>query len=130
MNDPARTGAPPEPTPSPEDHLQVRVDTDRPGTVLVHVAGDLDLYTTGLLHDRLWPHLENTDVVVLNLTGVAFLGSAGLAELVAAHDAADRNGVRIRLVATGHAVLRPLEVTGLRSAFEVFDTVEAALPEV
>jgi anti-sigma B factor antagonist len=130
MNDPARTGALPDPTPSPEDHLQVAVEPSRSGAVVVHVSGDLDLYTAGLLHERLWPQLEHTAVVVIDLTDVAFLGSAGLAELVAAHDVATRNGVRIRLIASGHAVLRPLEVTGLRSAFAVFETLEAALPEV
>jgi anti-anti-sigma factor len=127
MNDPARTGAPPEPTPSPEDHLQISIEPERSGAVVAHVSGDLDLYTSGLLHERLWPHLEHTAVVVIDLTGVSFLGSAGLAELVAAQDAATRNGVRIRLVAAGHTVLRPLEVTGLRSTFELFDSVEAAL---
>lgn len=130
MNDPARTGALPESTPSPEDHLQVTAEPDGPGVVVVHVTGDLDLYTASVLHERLWPHLEQNDMVVIDLSGVAFLGSAGLSELVAAHDTATRNGVRIRLVATGHAVLRPLEVTGLRTAFDIVDSVEAALREV
>jgi anti-anti-sigma factor len=67
-------------------------------------------------------------LLILDLTGVRFLGSAGMAVLINAHDAAqhhDQTGVRV--VAAGHAVLRPLEVVGLATTLMIYPTLHAAL---
>jgi anti-sigma B factor antagonist len=131
MNEPGRTSAVPEPSVPPEDQLRVTVKPYTTGVVVLHLAGDLDLYTSGVLRDQLTPELSNDRTgIVLDLTEVSFLGSAGLAELVSAQATATRNSVRLGLVASGRNVLRPLEVTGLRKTFQVFETLEAALREV
>ncbi|HEV2780715.1 MAG TPA: STAS domain-containing protein [Actinophytocola sp.] len=125
MNDPVRQTA------EPEERMQVEVEQAAPDVAVLRLTGDLDLLTAGVLHGRLWPHLERPNsTVVLDFAQVGFLGSAGLSELVAANDTATKNGVRLVLVASSRTVLRPLEITGLRSLFQVFDSVEAALRQV
>jgi anti-sigma B factor antagonist len=117
---------------SPEEQLRVTAKPDDgSGFVVLHLAGDLDLYTAGVLREQLLSRLQDgTSGVVIDLTELGFLGSAGLAELVSAQDTATRNDVRLMLVASSRNVLRPLEVTGLRSTFRVYETVPAALAEV
>lgn len=136
MNDPVRADERPEPdeshplveTVAPEDRIQVGVSQVASDVAVVALSGDVDLLTAGVLHDRLWPHLRaGNSAVVLDLTGVDFLGSAGLSELVAAREAATRTELRLLLVASSRVVLRPLEITGLRSLFAIYDTVAAAL---
>lgn len=139
MNDPVRIDERQEPdkptefreSEAPEDRIQITVEQAAPNVAVLHVTGDLDLFTTNMLHDRLWPQLgPPNSAVVLDLSGVDFLGSAGLSELVAANDTAAKQDVRLILVATGRAVLRPLEIIGLRGMFRIADSVEAALREV
>ncbi|MFL6140971.1 MAG: STAS domain-containing protein [Labedaea sp.] len=129
MNDPVRTDAHPEPPPvaRPEDQLQLAVEETSAGRLTVRVTGDLDLLTATVLRERLWPKLRAPNrVVVLDLTPVGFLGSAGLSELVAANDTATRNGVQLLVVAATRVVLRPLEITGLRTLFAVYESLDEA----
>jgi anti-sigma B factor antagonist len=125
MNEPVRMGE------QPEVRLRIAITQANPDLVVLSLSGDLDLLTSPLLHERLWPLLGQPDGrVVVDLSEVGFLGSAGLAELAAAHDTGTRQGVRIVLVASTRAVLRPLEVTGLHTLFPMFDSVESALRDL
>ena len=67
---------------------------------------------------------------MLDLSDVTFLGSAGLAVLVAAKDAADARGHTLRLVCGSRIVTRALEATGLLTLFDVADGVPQALGPV
>jgi anti-sigma B factor antagonist len=51
--------------------------------------------------------------IVIDLTGVTFLDSAGLCVLAAAHRQARAAGGRLRVLAATRAVVRPLQITGL-----------------
>ncbi|WP_347057442.1 STAS domain-containing protein [Blastococcus sp. HT6-30] len=51
--------------------------------------------------------------VVVDLTAVTFLDSAGLCALAAAHRRALAAGGRLRVLAATRAVIRPLQITGL-----------------
>jgi anti-sigma B factor antagonist len=51
--------------------------------------------------------------VVVDLTGVTFLDSAGLHALVSAHSRAADAGAGLRVLVATRAVLRPIQVTGL-----------------
>lgn len=62
--------------------------------------------------------------VVLDMTEVGFLGSAGLSVLLVAAQSAPAGGLR---VVTSPAARRPIEVTSLDELLRLFPTVEAAL---
>ena len=70
---------------------------------------------------------EGTELVVVALRGITFLGTSGLATLIEVREAAHAAGVELRLVCTGRRVLRPLSIAGLLPLFDIHDTVEAAL---
>jgi anti-sigma B factor antagonist len=121
----------PRPAGGAESRSHISSEPAGPDAVVIRVAGEFDMLTASPFHDALWPRLDTTGrTVVLDLTEVGFLGSSGLAELVAARDTVTRAGGSLVLVADGRTVLRPLEVTGLLHLFPVHDSVEAALREV
>jgi anti-sigma B factor antagonist len=107
----------------------VRFDvvTHGPDATVVHVVGEIDTLTAPVLRQQLDEHLPTVPLLVLDLSDVTFLGSAGLAVLVAAKDDADRRGHRLRLVCGSRIVTRALEATGLLSLFDVADGVPEAL---
>jgi anti-sigma B factor antagonist len=66
--------------------------------------------------------------IVVDLSGVTFLDSAGLCVLAAAHRRLKGRNVRLRVLATSRAVIRPLQITGLWELLRVEQGDVAALP--
>jgi len=64
--------------------------------------------------------------VVVDLSGVASLDSAGIRALVRAHTTAQRVGGTLRLAAAGAQVRRMLELARLAGVFEMYGSVDAA----
>lgn len=94
---------------------------------VVHVVGEIDTLTAPLLRSQLDEQIAIVPLLVLELSDVTFLGSAGLAVLVAAKDDADRRGHRLRLVCGSRIVTRALQATGLLTLFDIADGVPEAL---
>ncbi|MGY1637182.1 STAS domain-containing protein [Geodermatophilus sp. SYSU D00742] len=103
-----------------DDLLAVSTRTGDDGAVTVTAAGEVDAFTAPLLRSVLDTHvrLQPTELVI-DLSGVEFLGSAGLAVLVETRKSAHARDVAFRLHATTRAVTRTLTVTGLIDLFTV-----------
>jgi anti-sigma B factor antagonist len=89
---------------------------------LITVSGEIDSTTAPGLRGCLLEVLERpgTASVEVDLTGVTFLDSAGLSALATAHRAAEAGGRTLQMRVGGtRAVVRPLEITGLRDVFTV-----------
>ncbi len=99
----------------------------RDGTAVLRVDGALDLALAPKLRQlaeraaRLEPA-----VLVIDLTGVTFLASAGMAELVRAHRGRTVSAP-LRVVATGRITLRPLELTRLTDELAIYPSLAEAL---
>ena len=90
------------------------------GRVVVEVVGEVDTFTAPLLRSVLDTHLQlQPTELVIDLFGIQFLGSAGLAVLVETHKSARDRDVGLRLIITTGAVARALTVTGLIDLFTV-----------
>jgi anti-sigma B factor antagonist len=94
---------------------------------VMHVVGEIDTLTAPVLRSRLDEQVPAARLLVLDLTDVTFLGSAGLAVLVAAKDDADRRRHTLRLVPGSRIVTRALEATGLLGLFDIAEGVPQAL---
>ncbi|WP_170191895.1 STAS domain-containing protein [Saccharothrix syringae] len=107
--------------------LEVRVA--RVGTThVVTVSGELDVDTAPPVRNAVDRALdERPPSLVLDLTGLAFFGSPGLSLLVSARERAEEAGGEFAVVATGRAVLRPLEVTGVLGLLDVRASLADAL---
>jgi len=103
-----------------DDVITLSTSTGDDGTVTVTVVGEVDTFTAPVLRASLDTQLEQQPTaLVIDLCGVQFLGSAGLAVLVETQKSARSRDVELRLVANTRAVTRPLEVTGLIDLFTI-----------
>lgn len=98
-----------------------------PEGVVLTVTGALDLS----LASRLRRTVERAArlrpaVLVIDLTGVTFLASVGMAELVRANRQLGGE-IAVRVVASGRVVLRPLELTRLTDELAIHSTLADAL---
>ncbi|MEJ3654516.1 STAS domain-containing protein [Actinomycetes bacterium KLBMP 9759] len=98
-----------------------------PGVRVLHVVGELDTLTSPVLQQRLNEQFAEVSHLVLDLTDVSFLGSAGLAVLVGGKDEAESRGGTLWLVPGSRIARRALEATGLLQLFAVADGVPQAL---
>ena len=108
--------------------LDARVSVSRFGTdsFVVAAGGELDLYTSDRLRDRLAEALEQGGRrILVDLTGVCFMDSTALGVLVDAAKALRSSGGQLVLVADDPRVTRVFEITGLERVFRI----EASLPE-
>ena len=101
--------------------------TKQRGAVVVEVAGDVDTTTAPALVQAADTALaEQPPVLVIDLSRVEFLASPGLTALLTIHRNAGP-GTAVRIVASGRATLRPIQLTGLEESLSLFPTREAAL---
>jgi anti-sigma B factor antagonist len=114
----------------------VRIETGRvvraqAQALVVMVAGEIDGFTVDRLRAAVAAGLDqlgDTEILVLDLTEVTFLGSPGLQALFDVAQAARRRREPLRLVVDANRpVIRPIQLTGLDDVLALFDTLDAAV---
>lgn len=99
--------------PTPTELVSVGVSVAGSSAV-VTATGEIDSTSAPVLGERLDALFDDEPAeVIVDLTGVSFLDSAGLCVLAAAHRRAAGQGVTFRVLASSRAVIRPLQITGL-----------------
>jgi len=94
---------------------------------VIAASGVVDMITAPQLEDAIKAALAKTPKgIVVDLTEVEFLASAGMGVLVATHDEAPE-GIAIRIVAEGPATSRPLKLVGIADIVPLDATLDAAL---
>jgi anti-anti-sigma factor len=106
--------------------FDVTVGDATDGVVAVEVAGAVDLLTAPTLGEAVKRAQSSASSVRLDMRQVEFLGSAGLSVLVDAARRAGESDGRLAIVATHHAVLRAVQVTGLDAVLRIFSDPSTA----
>jgi len=95
---------------------------------LVTVAGRIDSETAPELDKALQESYQHgRHNIVIELSGVRYMSSAGLRALVAANRECKKKGGDVRLAAPSDRVAEVLELAGLNSIFQVFDDGTSAV---
>ena len=93
------------------------------GAVVLHAAGEIDTETAPELGVEVGVWCDTAPHVLLDLSGVTFLGSAGLSVLLETRDLLE-GGTRLQLrCGASRAVRRALQVTGTMELFDVVDRI-------
>ena len=98
-----------------------------PGGVVVALAGDVDLEHSPAAREVLLRWVKRGGPVVVDLSGVGYIDSSGIASLVEAYQAARKGGSRFVLAAVSPAALRVFALARLDKVFLMFPDVQAAL---
>jgi anti-sigma B factor antagonist len=94
---------------------------------IVDVSGDIDMGTSPGLRKTLLESLKDTPRLVLNLGGVRYIDSSGIASLVEVLKEARNKEKRLVLFGLNTAVREVLQLTRLIKIFEIRETEEQAL---
>lgn len=98
---------------------------------VVAATGDLDMLTAPQLRDAVQAALGKDPAgLVVDLTSVEFLGSAGMQVLMETHNQTDGTDIRFAVVADGSATSRPLKITGIADLIDLFSSLDEALDNI
>src|SRR3954447_14069044 len=100
------------------------------GVAVLKVDGDIDLATVPTLEAAIDEALiPKPTGLVIDLSEVCFLSSAGLQTLVATHHNVSQTA-QFAVVANSAATSRPIQLTGLDQIFKLYPTLDDALTAV
>ncbi|WP_410665395.1 STAS domain-containing protein [Amycolatopsis sp. lyj-84] len=96
-------------------------------TTTVAATGDLDLAVTARFQDKLADEVRRRPAtLIVDLTDVTFISSRGLAILLEAVTTAHSHGIACAVIASHHAVLRPIKALRLERVLPVHTDHAAA----
>lgn len=114
---------------SPGDLIAISVQ-HRDGVVVLAVEGEIDIATAPVLDAAVADALaEKPAALVIDLSAVTFLASAGLRILVQTTEQLSGRAC-FGVVASGAATTRPIQLMRLDSMFALHETLDAALAVV
>jgi anti-sigma B factor antagonist len=94
---------------------------------VVAASGELDMLTAPELRDTVQSALGRDPAgLIVDLTQVTFLGSAGMQVLMEAHNQTGKD-IRFAVVADGPATSRPLKITGITDLIDLYSSLDDAL---
>ena len=99
--------------------MDVDVETGTPGRSVITVKGDIDAYGGHVLRDAITDAFRLENDVVIDLSAVNFVDSAGVGVLVGGHRAAEKAGLGFTIRHPSKRVSVLLEVTGLTRLFAI-----------
>ena len=97
------------------------------GTTVVDLQGDIDVTTSNVLRAKLFETLQQASRLALNMNGIRYIDSAGVATLVEAQMNAKKLEKELTMFALGTRVYDVFKLTRLLGFFRVFETEEQAV---
>ena len=109
--------------------MDLSISSDvRDGVTVVHVGGEIDVYTAPVLRERLDEHISaGRDHLVVDLENVSFMDSTGLGVLVGRLKLVRVTNGSLRLVCSSERILKVFSITGLDKVFHIYGSVDDAL---
>jgi len=95
---------------------------------MMHLKGDVDMNTSPDVRNGLGEVFKQAGakVLVINLSGVRYMDSSGIATLVEAMQNCMKQGMKLRLAELSPSVRDVFELARLSSIFEIFATAGEA----
>ncbi len=94
---------------------------------VVAIAGDIDSNTAPQAQERVLPLVQPGSKILLDMSGVEYMSSAGLRILLSMYRQISRGDGGIVLVGLGEEIKDTMSVTGFLNFFTTCDTVDEGL---
>jgi len=94
---------------------------------IIALTGEIDLQTSPEAREQLLELLKDRRHVLVDLSGVEYIDSSGIASLVEALQFAKSNGLFFGLVDISEAAQQVIQLARLDKVFALYDTIEEAL---
>jgi len=103
--------------------------TERQGITIIALKGEVDLESSPAARKLLLESIDDANRVLVDLSGVTYIDSSGVASLVEALQTSKKNGKGFALAAASEPTRRVLELARLDKVFTIHETVDAGLAD-
>lgn len=104
--------------------MEISTSVHNGDIVVLEVKGEVDAHTTRFLDNTLEDLLAQEEPrVVIDLSAMTFISSAGLRTILYAHKQALKSGGEIRLTVPAGPIRRMFEIAGFPEVMKIFDTL-------
>jgi len=93
------------------------------GSNIIAFSGEIDLESSPVAREILLKSFDRSGNVIVDLSGVTYIDSSGVASLVEALQAAKKNGSQFALAAASEPTRRVLELARLDKVFTMYESV-------
>jgi anti-sigma B factor antagonist len=97
--------------------------------LVITLSGDVDLESSPRARTVLLECVGQKRTVLVEMSGIAYIDSSGVASLVEAFQSARKAGSRFALVAVSDAALRVLQLARLDRIFSIHPSLDDALTD-
>ncbi|NJP05410.1 MAG: anti-sigma factor antagonist [Chloroflexaceae bacterium] len=97
---------------------------------VVTVQGDIDSKTAPAFQEALLPFYASNDDLVLNMSQVTFMSSAGLRVLLSVYRQASQASTRLVLVGLSEELQDTMSATGFLEHFETYTTLDEGIAAI
>ncbi len=101
--------------------------TQNDKATIVAFRGDVDLESSPRARKILLDALDGAAVLLVDMSGVSYIDSSGIASLVESFQTGRAKGTRFALVAVSEPALRVLQLARLDKVFDLHGSVDEAL---
>jgi anti-sigma B factor antagonist len=93
--------------------MNLKIDKYQNGKeIFVTVAGEIDAYTAPELGEELFPLVEESKTIIVNLKDVSYLDSTGLSVFVSLFKQLMNNNEELKLIGLSERLIKLFEITG------------------
>lgn len=97
---------------------------DQDGITVVALEGDVDLESSPEARRVILGCVEKKQPVLVDLSGVGYIDSSGVASLVESFQTARKSNLNFALVSVSEGALRVLQLARLDKVFAIYDSLE------
>ncbi|WP_124726470.1 STAS domain-containing protein [Staphylospora marina] len=105
-------------------NLTLRETIDKDQTFILHVAGEVDVYTAPALREKLLPRCTGDRKVVVDLSGTTYIDSTGLTVLIGAWKSQKGSGGKLVVTGLNDRLRRLFQITRLEDHIEIEERVQ------
>lgn len=106
--------------------MQIDIKTEK-GILIITIDGSIDSKTASEVQQKILEASVNSNNVIIDLTKVDFVSSAGLRVLLMAYRQIKAKSGKVVLVGVSEEITEVMSMTGFVNFFEIVDTVNNAL---
>ncbi len=106
--------------------MDITIRKEETATIVV-VNGEIDGRTAPQVQEKILPAVQEAKGLVMDLTGVTFMSSAGLRTLLLLYRQATARNLKVVLVGMSSEIKDTMSMTGFLGFFDVADTLAEGL---
>lgn len=103
---------------------------EQDGVTIVALEGDVDLESSPEARKAILGCVDKKKPVLVDLSGVGYIDSSGVASLVESFQTARKGGLNFGLVSVSEGALRVLQLARLDKVFAIYGTLDEGLAGV